>query len=291
MAASDRPAQLTRASFIGSVVIAPLNEARAESFAPMAFESNSVAPFDEVGVPEDILVVRPSPNYHKGGVADWIEPVVNDRLCALHFNELGRFYGLRSDKKEPRGVSVHIVWWNGAARRLPVNADRHFVGRGISSIFPSWLSGKAPDVELRIDEHYFDWNVVIRSRCEFAVEAVNDDKGAVGGGVLLTSFGNSSPKPVSLTRSDEYEQPSENGEPEIRNSGSMPKDNPKFASFISAATAVVVSVCLQWWGWARLSDGRRIRGALYLGVGALLTFSGTVGLLLGFDPFSLWQLL
>jgi hypothetical protein len=78
-------------SIIGAIVVAALNEAGGHPFHTYwTSEPKLVAPFNEMGSPEYIAIIRTAPNRDCWRRSNWIVSPINQSLSGGNFDELAR---------------------------------------------------------------------------------------------------------------------------------------------------------------------------------------------------------
>jgi len=185
---------------IGAVVIAPLNESRAHSFLPMTLKPELMAPLNEVGPPENILVIGATPDedqwFHPGMME---RPKINKRLSGGNFKEPTCFYRLWSQEEWLAGISVAILWRDRPDWPLPIHLNGHAPCGSVAAVLPSRLNSKAGNEEAGVVTVTFRqiYELIerpgISSRGQFVIEAVDKHEGAIRDRVLvLAGF----PQPV-----------------------------------------------------------------------------------------------
>jgi hypothetical protein len=264
-----------------------LNETSAEGLAIVPVKAELAAPFNEMLTSKNIFVNSSAPNEK----LRWItyssaHLPINELTCAWYFNNAAQIHSFRREEECIRVVPIYTIWRNWPWWASPIHLNSHFSCWRIAAIFPSWENSKASDEKAWIRSISL-WQIddfrkfgICGSR-QFYSKTIEKNESSVDHDVLFVPVSDGSPKPISLAGPDKHEQPSENGEPEIRDFGSMTKNYPKLASLIRAFMAIVASSLLQVIGWRRLNMGQRVIGVLLMGLSILLAFSGTVGLLLG----------
>jgi len=96
------------------------------------------------------------------------------------------------------------------------------------------------------------------------------------------------PKMSTLPCADQDEKSGKKSQKSVGNFESETEYRPEFGSLLTAFVALTGAYFALMAGMTRLDDGYRVIGILWLLVGTGLDFSGSIGLLIGMDPWSLW---
>jgi hypothetical protein len=71
---------------VGTIIVAPLNEACTKFFSIVAIKSQSTAPFNKMLLSENVFEIRAGPNKHYWLNACCLQCPINKYRCAGHFN-------------------------------------------------------------------------------------------------------------------------------------------------------------------------------------------------------------
>jgi len=92
---------------------------------------------------------------------------------------------------------------------------------------------------------------------------------------------------AALDEPNEEQEASKNSQPKISNFHSVPEDGPVFGSFIGSLLALVVASCGAAYAGISAASGHPYKGLCAIVLSGVAALSGTVGLLIGLDPYSL----
>ena len=180
------PLSLAFLALIGAIVVAPLNKVGAHSFAGIrAAKSQPVAPFDEMRLSENVLIVGSTPYNKQRLNAGWMHRPINQRTSSCHLNKLTQLR--RSGRYEKRlgRISVSIFWRDWTRRSAPVDLKSHFPGWRTAAVLPSRRNSEARDVELGAAFIPFGQLPVINRtfgigrESQFDIEAIEINEGAL----------------------------------------------------------------------------------------------------------------
>jgi hypothetical protein len=129
--------------FVGTIVIAPLDELSAKPLPAMIIEPQTAAPFSEVSPAKNIFVLGSPPYPDMGFGRKWHPRPIDKRLCGLHLNFTAYFTCLRGKEKRCWRGDVDIVGWHMPGRASPIDAYCHRLGWGIAAVLPSWKDSEA----------------------------------------------------------------------------------------------------------------------------------------------------
>jgi hypothetical protein len=171
------------AALIGTIVVAPLDEARAHPFPLpfVSFKSEPVAPFDKMGLSENILVIGPPPNKNWRFRAPWVQGPVDEYGRFGYINDSTSLYSFWRDEQRLVDSSINVLWRYRPHRAAPIDSNGHPSCRGIPAIFPSWLDGEARDEEARVRSISFgqvlNLNFAVECGSEFVIEPIKKNEG------------------------------------------------------------------------------------------------------------------
>jgi hypothetical protein len=133
---------------ICAIVVAPLDQGDAQLFPVVGVETQRVAPFEKVGLVENVLVVGAPPNPALRLVSLSVDPVIDDPGSLWHFDRGTMLYSVRPKKKRLSGLLIPVNGRYWPAWTAPVDLNPHVSCRRVATILPTRKDSKAVHVKM-----------------------------------------------------------------------------------------------------------------------------------------------